>query len=125
MIEIWDLSTRRLTRSFPAHTDGHVSSMIRFSPDGRTLASCGDYRGATTATGRFMEGVGQMVSSALGPPRQRPVEVVVLGVASGRRLARAAESIHPSYSPDGRTLATREPDGSVWLRGVPMPPGLK
>jgi WD40 repeat protein len=124
-IEIWDLPTRRLRGSFPCHTDGHVSSLIRFSPDGRSLASCGDYRWATTAAGRIMEGVGQMVWSALGPPRPRPVEVVVLEVASGRRLGCAAESTQPSHSPDGGTLATREPDGSVGLRGVPRPPGLK
>jgi WD40 repeat protein len=116
-LELWDVPTRSLRLILPAHSAGYTSSGLRFSPDGRTLASTEHFR-ETSAIGEIQEGLWR----AIGGRRQDHSEVIVRDLATGKRLARAANAIHPYYSPDGRTIATREQDLSVKLRDVPVPP---
>jgi WD40 repeat protein len=115
-IELWDVPGRTLRRTLQGHTPGYNSWWIRFAPDGRTLASHGALeRPASLVQGLHLELMRAVVDKAYRPAP----EVVVLDVATGRRLARAGSAIHPRFSPDGRTLATREEDLSVRLRDVP------
>jgi WD40 repeat protein len=115
-IELWDLATQRVRKTLKGHSDGYASGWVRFSPDGRTIASASRHYGATSTLSWILDGLGQ----AMGlNPKEGVSEVIVLDVATGRRLARASSSIHPSFSPDGRIVATRERDLSVRLRDVP------
>ncbi len=115
-VELWDVRTRRLLRTIPAHSDGYAASMIRFSPDGRTLVSGGRHRRGGSALVQIRR---EFFGSMTGPDRGPRDELVVMDVATGRRLARAVSAIHPFFTPDGRTVATCEGDLGVKLRDVP------
>jgi WD40 repeat protein len=111
-IELWDVPTRTLRT---AHSIGLSASGLRFSPDGRTLAADAHPLPPTSTLGQISHDLRQR----LGGKREDQAEVIVLDVVTGRRLAQALRSIHPHYSPDGRTIATRERDLSVKLRDLP------
>jgi WD40 repeat protein len=120
-IELWDVGTRRLRATFPAHEPGFVPVRLTLSPDGSTLASGGVYgRRAPTVTSFLWE-----FDRLIGAPRfrrdERPTEVVLLDLATGRCLGLARSEFPTFYSPDGRTLATM---GARFfkLRDVPTRP---
>jgi len=116
-IELWDVPARRLSKTLRSHTGPFIHTMIRFSTDGRTLATTGYGWGSRTPLARIQD----EIRHALGWNPRYEAEILVLDVATGRRLARAADSNRPFYSPGGRFLATGEPDGSTRLRDIPGP----
>jgi WD40 repeat protein len=119
-IEIHDLSTGKLVGTLRAHSGLNASVYLRFSPDGRTLFSRGS---------QFNPPRGALESSMLAIERFRndlyrsgPSEdLVVLDVATGRVLRRSADARHLHFSPDGRTVASRDRDGRIRLRELPRP----
>ncbi len=116
-IELWDVPTRSLRSTLPGHAPGFTYSGLRFSPDGRTIAANSHYQPTST--------IGQIQTSlwrSAGFAGRDDSGVVVLDIATGKRLARTSTAIHPFYSPDGRTMATRERDFSVKLRDLPALP---
>jgi WD40 repeat protein len=115
-IELWDVPTRNLRKTLAGNRAGFTSAGIRFSPDGRTLAADSRYRPVTT-----LRQIAEGIRRSLGGQREADPEVIILDLATGERLARGPTSIHPYYSPDGRTIATRERDFSVKLRDLPGP----
>ena len=119
-IELWDVPTRRLRATLTGQPKGFDFSGLRVSPDGRTLAADGHPSRRTSTLGQIREGI----LHSLGGQGQRRdnAEVIVLDVATGKLLARAPTSMHPFYSPDGRTIATRQEDLSVRLRDLPDRP---
>jgi WD40 repeat protein len=118
-IELWDLPTRRLRTTLQGHTRGFQPQWIRFAPDGQTLVSQGWYRRPSSLIDSLQLA---LTRQTLGRTWRPPPEIVILDIATGKRLAHAAEALHPYYSPDGRTIATREMDFSVRLREVPIRP---
>ncbi len=114
-VELWDIPGRKLRKSIRAHAPGHSSALIRFSPDGRTFVSAAWERPDRSLIGRLWRDLG-------GRNREVQSEAVVVDVATGRVLARSPTSMQPIYSPDGRTLATREREGGIKLRDVPPSP---
>ena len=114
-IELWDVPARRLLKTLRAHQDQFTHTMIRFSPDGRTLALTGHREGPMST----MKRIEYEILNAFGSSPAVHWEVVVLDVATDRRLARATGSIMAAYSPDGRTLATGGIDVSTRLREIP------
>jgi len=117
-IEVWDVPARLVRATLWGHSEGYASWGIRLAPDGRSLASRGEYVGPSSVPG----GLQLSVTRALLGRAWRPdPEVVVLDVETGRRLARTGGAIHPFYSPDGTMIATRETDFSVRLRMAPSP----
>jgi WD40 repeat protein len=117
--EIWDVPTRRLKMALRGHTGDYVSIGIRLAPDGRTLASRGEYLRPSSLPG----GLRLASSQALFGRAWRPApEVIVVDIGTGRRLARAAAAVHPFYSPDSATIATYESDLSIRLRPSPARP---
>ena len=117
--EIWDLPNRRLRTAFRGHTEDYTSYGIRLAPDGRTLASRGEFLGASSFPGALRCAVLQVRFGS----RWRPdPEVIVSDIGTGRRLARAASANFPLYSPDGATIATFESDFNVRLRSSPARP---
>jgi WD40 repeat protein len=117
-IDLWDLPGSRVRATLQAHSRDFDSSWIRFAPDGRTLASHGtQLRQSTTVAAIGMT----LAQQVFGPKWRPPPEVVVIDLTTGRRLARATSAIHPRYSPDSRTLVTRETDFRVRIRDVPPP----
>jgi WD40 repeat protein len=118
-IELWDVPTRSLRRTLAGNRPGFTSSGLRFSPDGRTLAADSRYR-PVTSLGQISEGIRRsLVGRRQVDAEVADAEVIVMDLATGERLARAPTAIHPHYSPDGRTIATRERDLSVKLRDLP------
>ena len=114
-IELWDVSSRRIINLLRDQTDGFAISMIRLSPDGRTLTSTGN-RGVTP-----LSRIPDAIRSVVGLTTRYQWEIVVLETATGLRLAGAPGSSLALYSPDGKTLATGQPDGSTRLRDIPIP----
>ena len=114
-IELWDVRGQRLLKSLRGHTDQFTHTMLRFSPDTRTLAVTG-YRWKPKST---LTKIMDEIRRILGYRQKVDAEILVLDVATGRRLAGSANSGRPFFSPDGRTLATGEPDGSTKLRDIP------
>jgi WD40 repeat protein len=117
--EIWDLPTRQLKKTLRGHTGSFVSNGIRIAPDGRTLASRGEFLRPSSIPVGFQVAFSQALLGWSGRPAP---EVIVLDIGTGRRLARAAAAVHPFYSPDGATIATRETDFSIRLRPSPARP---
>jgi hypothetical protein len=91
--------------------------MFRFSPDGRTLAVAGYRWGPKSAMTRIRDEATRLLRMGA----RNEAEILVLDVGTGRQLAGAPHSTLPFFSPDGRTLATGEPDGSTWIRAIPRP----
>jgi len=116
-VELWDVPARRLRTTLRGHTDDFMFTMIRLSPEGRTLALTGYRWGPKPPLTRIQDAI-------RGVLRLSPIydaELLVLDAATGRGLGRAASSTRPFYSPDGKALATGEPDGSTRLRDIPAP----
>ena len=118
-IDLWDVPDRKLRKTLPGHPDGYSSLGLRFSPDGRTIASIGYEVGPKSTLARINDDVQRKL---FGMARNSPPEGIVIDVATGQRIARTSSSLFPIYSPDGRTLATRQADFSVRLRDLPGPP---
>jgi len=117
-IDLWDLPAQRLVKTLKAHKGGYASVAIRFAPDGRTIASRGEPVGGTPGLSRVWR---DLTRNLYGHGSGPSTEVVIMDLSTGERLARSGTSIHPFYSPDGRTIATREFDHSVRLRDIPAP----
>ena len=108
-IEIWDVATRKLLRTIPGHSGGYASSGLRFSPDGRTIASAGQDTGRNrTALGRFSDDVTRSLFGSAGrgrTPRWSWWTSPPAGGWPGR-----GRRYTPIYSPDGKTVVTRQED---------------
>jgi WD40 repeat protein len=116
--EIWDVPGQQLKDVLPGHTGGYVSFGIRLAPDGRSLASRGEFIRPSSHLGGIRLAFGRAISGARWHPAP---EVIVVDIATGRCLARAAGAIDPFYSPDSATIATYESDRSIRLRPSPDP----
>ncbi len=118
-VESWNLADRRLIRIIEVHPDGFTSNNLQISPDGRTLASTGQFFGTPTGVDRVLFAVRKLIEG--GNRRAFDDEVVVVNLDTGRRLARWPGSVHPTFSPDGRTIVTQEWDGTFSIRDAPQP----
>ena len=120
--EIWDIAARRLVTAFRGHTSSYRSFGIQIAPDGRTLASRGQYFRPSTLT----EGVMLELSRVFMGGNWTPApEVIVHDIRTGRRLALAPAASFPFYSPDSATIATMatsERDRTIRLRPGPAGP---
>lgn len=115
IIELWDVKNRKLLKMLRGQTDEFTFTKFQFSPGGRTLALTG-YRRRPDST---LTMIREKVERLLGSTPKPASELLLLEIATGRRLAGAAGSTRPFYSPDGSVLATDEPDGSTRLRDIP------
>ena len=115
-IELWDVAQGRLLRSILVHPDRLAFVDLAIAPNGRTLASAGRVdRPLSIALG------GRIIAARVlrGSARVATHEVALVDLLSGRTLARSAGSIKPEFAPDGRSIATQEPDGTFAIRAVP------
>ena len=55
------------------------------------------------------------------PVQAIPGTEIAIDVASGKRVAQASSSRFPILTPDGKTIATCQEDGSTQLRVLPEP----
>jgi len=118
-IEIWDLPALKRRATVGCHRLGARSMGLQLSRDGRTLASWGRFSGPNSLLGAIMQAVGR----AIRPSAATAQEVVVVDVATGKRLGVVSSAIHPFLSPDGRMLAVRDSSFAVYLFDLP-PSGL-
>ena len=116
-VELWDVPGLRLMKTLPAIAGGFAFRMLRFAPDGRSLALTGYPLRKPSRVQNFET----EVRHAMGLGVADHSEIVLLEVATGHRLAGAASSVNPIYSPDGKVLATAEPDGTTRLREIAKP----
>jgi WD40 repeat protein len=132
-IQLWDVKTGRLIRSFTGHT-GHVPVIV-FSPDGKTLAGGSPDQTVKlweVSSGRFIRaftGHRDSVYSVAFSPNGKTLasgshdQTVKLWDVSSGRLIRSFEG-HKSYvhavafSPDGKTLASGSYDHTLKLWDV-------
>ncbi len=115
-VELWDVAQGRLLQTILVHPDRLAFVDLAITPNGRTLASAGRVdRPLSIALG------GRIIAARLlrGSARLATHEVAVVDLLSGRTLARSAGSIKPEFAPDGRSIATQEPDGTFAIRAVP------
>jgi len=118
--EFWDVATSRQLKVIRVHRDGCFFENMAIAPDGRTLASFGkDPRLWSSLL--LVRAVCAHVF--FGSSRGVVYETVLTDLATGRTLARSPGSIQPEFSPDGRTIATGEPDGTFAIRDAPRPSG--
>ena len=117
--EIWDLPTRQLKMALRGHSGDYVSYGIRLAPDGRTLASRGEFLRPSSLRGGFRLASSRAVHGRTWSPAP---EVIVVDIGTGRCLARAAAAVHPFFSPDSATIATYDSDDSIRLRPSPARP---
>jgi len=115
-IDLWDMAGRRLIKTLPAHASGSALWVV-FSPDGLTLAAC--YANAPKL--QLLEFCRSIYRSLIGGRIEpEPPDLVVMDLETGKLLARSAISVSVlRFSPDGRTLATRDDDGYIRLRDLP------
>ncbi len=116
--EFWDLADSRPMRTIQVHPKGFISNDIQFSPDGRTMASTGLDSGSTSWVAQVLARLRNLLPGWSDRPGQ---EVVILDLATGQTLARSPGSIHPQFSPDGRTIVTHEWDETFSVRDAPQP----
>jgi WD40 repeat protein len=122
-VRLWDVGERREVFTLQARA-GAVDA-VAFSPDGRSLAA-GNSNGTITiwdpTTGEQRAEVKSVEVRRPGPTPGSPVGAVPLGSTGGRStiLVMAQGTGHRlagvralGYSPDGRLLASSDPDGVV------------
>ncbi len=114
-IELWDVSTLRLMKTLPSLTGDFCFTSIQFSPDGHNLALTGYLWGRKSSLATIHEESCRI----LGMSPKYDAVFLVQDIATGRRLTGVAHSTRPYFSPDGRTIATQEPNSSTALRDIP------
>jgi WD40 repeat protein/Leucine-rich repeat (LRR) protein len=98
---VWDLATRKEIRRMPVPASGHLGGAWR--PDGLLMASSGD-----------SDGTVRLWSTDGKPERHRVIQLYPPGTSWLHGLA---------MSPEGRHLATANPDGTVSILRIPdLPP---
>ena len=98
-IQLYDLQTGQLKTTFRGHKQGMISTSLRFSSDGTTLASCG----RPTSGGSIVRDLKQLIGVPLRSGPEDGAEVTVIDVASGQQLGLIESVIHPY-------LFSRRPD---------------
>jgi WD40 repeat protein len=118
-IQHFDLQTGQLKTTVRGHKQGILSTSLRFSSDGTTLAACGQ----PVSGGSIVRDLKRLIGVPLKPGPEDGAEVTVIDVASGEQLGLIESVIHPFFSPDGRTLAARDRWLAIKLFDVPTPKG--
>ena len=112
--EVWGRDGT-LVRRFVVHA-GFRTLLAAVSPDGRTLASGGVLLPPPSWAGRAVLQTRAFFAEAQWRATH---EVVLVDLATGQRLARAAGAAAPRFAPDGRDVATLGRDNTWTIRAVP------
>jgi hypothetical protein len=123
-IELWDLATAKVVATLRGHSESVLSA--GFPPDGRALATGGDWtvRVWDLATGKEtarFRGDSDVTGVAFSPDGRRVAAaeadgvVRIWDVASGKAVTVLPGRSPVAYSPDGRLLATADADGTALL----------
>jgi WD40 repeat protein len=128
-LAVWDVPTGRLRATPRGHTPGYQPFLWEFGPDTGTLATMGLWLNRPMSLTEHLSLAVSKISFGSGRlwkyQRNVPVEVIVWDVASGRPRLILPGKGNPVISPDGRSLATSEPDGTVKLWDLPGARGSK
>ena len=116
--EFWDVAESRLVKTLKIHPSGYEVGLINPSPDGRTLTSTGWSSSKSAAVKWIWSGFSRV---APGWTAYANSEAVVIDLATGQILARSPGSISSEFSPDGRTMVTREWNWTLTIRDAPQP----
>ena len=119
-VELWDMTQGRLTRVIQAHRGwekeaGYASMRACFSPDGEKLFSWGGYG---HGHGGILSFLTELIHQIPGS-QPSPSEVVIFDLKRNKRLIRSTEVDYVFFSPDGRSVVTRDRDKKFSLRDLP------
>ncbi len=114
-IEIWDMAALTHRATVGCHKMGVRSAGLQFSPDGRIIASWGQFSGSGSVLAAILNSVGQ----AIRPGGAARHEVGVVDIVTGERIGVVSAVLHPYFSPDGRVLAVRDRSLAIELFDLP------
>ncbi len=117
-VEFWDIAGARLIKVVQVHSPGFLSDELVLAPDGQTLAASGTSFGPSGIAALGIQALRLIIPNA---GRRADDEVVLFDLASDKVLARAADSLQPRFSPDGRWVMTHKRFGGYAVRAVPQP----
>jgi WD40 repeat protein len=118
-LEIWDVPTGTLSAVLRGHSPGYFPFYGPMGLDPGTGASMGLWFNRPESLAELLVNAVRGLSPWITrrwPSRKRvPAEVIVWDLATGRPRCVLKDKASPVISPDGRTLATSMPDGTVVL----------
>ncbi len=118
-LAFYSLAESRLVKTFKVHPADYLISGIGLSPDGRTLTSTGVGPSQPSRLTRFWWACLDRIIPDWS--LMLKCETVVIEVETGRVLARSSGSVTSRFSPDGRTIVTREWNWTLTARDAPQP----
>jgi len=118
-LTFYSLAESRLVKTFQVHPADYMVGAIELSPDGRTLISAGGWSSQSSRLDRFWWACLDRITPNWSLMIR--CEAVVIEVETGRVLARSPGSITSQFSPDGRTIVTREWNWTLTARDAPQP----
>jgi WD40 repeat protein len=116
LVELWDLGAHRLRATVSPHKPGFDCWMLQYAPDGSTLASLSEFTQPAMTMDTVRSRIAMLRRDRNWEP---PHELVILDTATGRRLGRTSDEFRPTFSSNGRSLATGHKDGTARLRDIP------